>query len=136
MNFGNSDNYIAVAARAGSLSLLKKILAKGASVDGVKSWHTGFCNALGREHFDMARFLLTLRNPSRRWKRAVMNYQNTEWMWNANKWRYIYHMPELESIPRFLDEIWGEELRKPPKFGPHQQNDMPQDFGDCFEDLE
>jgi len=138
MNFGNSHNYIAVAARAGSLSLLKKVLAKGASVNGIhiKSWHTGFCEALGREHFDMARFLLTLRNPSRRWKRAVMSHRNTEWMWNANKWRYIYQMPELDSIPRFLDEIWGEELRTPPKFVSHQQDDMQQYSKAYFEDLE
>ena len=28
-----------------------------------KSWHTGFTNAVSREHFDMARFLLTLARP-------------------------------------------------------------------------
>ncbi|KAK4447406.1 hypothetical protein QBC34DRAFT_409971 [Podospora aff. communis PSN243] len=128
-DLGEAGNFITVAAMAGSLSLLKKLLAKGASVDGqgMLSWHTAFCAALGLEHFDMARYLLTLRNPSRRWKRQLVLEAlkpKKEWVETTNtRWPYMSHLPGYGSISRFLDEIWGEELRQPPpKFPPQLRN--------------
>jgi len=71
---GMSMNPISKAAAAGSLGLVKNLLARGARVDQghIAGWHAAFTYALAREHMDMARFLLTLRNPSRGWKKKLI----------------------------------------------------------------
>lgn len=107
---GSRDNPIAAAASAGSLSLVKKLLDKGARVDQghIYGWEKAFCNALTREHLDMARFLLTLRTPSRRWKKRLLG--------RYTRGKSAHRNRELESIPKFLLELWGEEGRIiPPK---------------------
>jgi len=100
---GSSDNPLAAAASAGSLSLMKKLVARGARVDEshISGWQKAFCNALAREHLDMARFLLTLWAPSRRWKKRLLS--------KYTRWQLVHRIEELESIPKFLLEVWGEE---------------------------
>ncbi|KAK0624279.1 hypothetical protein B0T14DRAFT_565564 [Immersiella caudata] len=138
--FSYYDNLIAVAAKTGSLSLLKKLLQKGARVDQdrVILWHMGFCQALSLEHFDMARYLLTLQNPTRRWKRDMLgnDYPSKIDFWSV-RWPYIYTIPNFPSIPRFLEEIWGEELRQPaPKFPRHPKKTRKDEPGSGNMDLE
>ncbi|KAK0647022.1 hypothetical protein B0T16DRAFT_171878 [Cercophora newfieldiana] len=99
---GIERNTIEAAAATGSLSMLKKLLARGARVDKghILGWAAAFTNAVEREHMDMVRFLLTLRTPSRRWQKKLLG---------EKAGRYIENIDTLDSMRSFLNETWGEK---------------------------
>jgi len=57
--------------------------------------------ALELEHMDMARFLLTLRTPSRGWQNRLMH---------EDAFMIVEGLYEMESVRKFLYELWGRGL--------------------------
>ena len=102
IDIGRKECPIEMAARAGSLSLLKKLLARGARVDKgfIHCWHGAFIKALELEHMDMARFLLALRTPSRCWQKRLLR---------EDAFMIVKNLHEMESVRKFLHDIWGKE---------------------------